>query len=121
MEPLGDDWHVQIRSLISASLGQITDSFRLISLRFEDDCWKVRFVLESESAQSLEAADEIFENFDSDSWNAICGWRTHGDVKFSSAVDQKIQKEIIISDGEISREQTEQAFWLYRRREAIDL
>jgi len=117
MDITTDDWHVQIRSLLSACLGQITQNMRLISLRFKDDYWVVHFVLETESTADREVIEEIFEDFDVSSWNAISGERSYGSAKFSSAVDRKIKKEVTITAGEIEREQEELLLWIYRRRE----
>lgn len=117
MELTGDDWCVQIRSLLSACLGQITPNFRLISLRFTDGFWIVRFVLEAESEKDLEVVDEIYEDFGVIAWNAICSERTHGNASFSSAADKNTKKEVVISTNKIEREQEELLVWLYRRRE----
>lgn len=120
MKLTGDDWHIQIRSLLSACLGQITPNFRLISLRFKEEYWIIRFVLESESAEDREVIEDIYEDFDVISWNAICGERTHGNVKFSAAIDKQVKKEVIISAAKIEREQEELLLWVFRRYENHD-
>ena len=117
MEPKGDDWHVQIVSLVRSCLGQITDNVRLISLIYLGNRWRIRFVLETDTESDRAIIDEIFEDFEVESWNTISAWRTQGSVDFSPAIDLGVDMEVVISADEIKYEQTEQVFWLYRRRE----
>lgn len=77
----------------------------------------MHFVLEKESAFDREVIEEIFEDFDVSSWNAICGERSYGSAIFSSAADKKIKKVVTVTEGPIEKEQEELLLWIYRRRE----
>jgi hypothetical protein len=103
--------------MITACLGQITPNFRLISLHFAKDHWKVRFVLERESDQDLEIAKEIFEDFAAESYNSISTWKTNGVQNFSQSIEQELKMEVTISRQPIELGKGDQSIWLYRRRE----
>lgn len=118
MQPSGDDWYLQISSLIWSTLGRITNNFRLVSLRFDGDEWKLRIVLEQDSKSDYEEIEELFEDYVDKVWDNSFTWREDSEAVITEAVDCEIIKEVeVIPDGVLEVEQQDQYVWIYRRKE----
>ena len=118
MAPTGDDWHLHTVALLGACIGQISSNFRLVSLRFTQDQWMLRVILEADNSGDVNAANEILEDYTLDVLDKKTLWEQHNPMSFSVAAYQKIQSEIFITKEPIEREQDDQLLWIYRRKES---
>jgi hypothetical protein len=63
------DWNYAFICLVQATIGSISNNFRMIGLELRGDTWVLHFWLGEESAEDREEIDDIkfeFENFAGD-------------------------------------------------------
>jgi len=117
MYPTGDDWHLHMLCLINACLGQLSNNFRLVSLKLTKKNWLVQIVLEQKKQDDIEAVEQIFEDYCLCVEESIQTWKMNGEVKFSTCIDLKIALDLQFSQEAISSEAVDYVRWIYSRKE----